>query len=97
MNSEMKRRAYIEYLDMIRAELVKVAQTYSSGQPAAPHTLETERREKTSTMFTKLVVRLFEDAAVSEKILAENRARGVAEQDTLDFDGEDGEPEGGAK
>lgn len=110
----MTRQDYIYHLDALRKGVLKIIafdreEKDKNGGLSKPTSLEQERAKKTQKMFDDLVVRLYEDAAVSEKIKHEKLLAGDIEQAELTFptealakdeESEEAEPEkaeGGAK
>ena len=98
----MTRQDYIFHLDKLRQAVVEVIEhdrkyKERNGNISAPTVLEEERAKKTQKMFDDLVTRLYEDAAVSEKVKQELLQRGDFEQAELTFpdipDGHDETPE----
>ena len=81
----MTRQDYINHLDALRKGVEKIVkfdqeEKDKNGRLSNPTPLEDERAKKTQKMLDDLVIRLYEDAAVSEKVkqeklLASNRPR----------------------
>lgn len=90
----MTRQDYIHHLDALRKGVSKVMafdreEKDKNGGLSKPTSLEEKRAEKTQKMFDDLLVRLYEDAAVSEKIKQEKILAGDLEQAELTFRTED--------
>ena len=90
----MTRQDYIYHLDALRKGVSKVMafdreEKDKNGGLSKPTSLEEKRAEKTQKMFDDLLVRLYEDAAVSEKIKQEKILAGDLEQAELTFRTED--------
>ena len=87
---QMTRQDYIFHLDKLRQAVVEIIEhdrKYKelNGNIIAPTSLEEERAKKTQKMFDDLVVRLYEDAAVSEKVKQEKILKGDLEQAEITF------------
>lgn len=86
----MTRQDYINHLDALRCGVLKLIE-YDRGQKnlngplVGATTLEDDRAKKTQKMFDDLVVRLYEDAAVSEKVKIEKLEAGDMEQAEMTF------------
>ena len=106
----MTRKDYIGHLDALRKGVLKIVdfdrnERQNNGGLAGPTSHEDERGKKTQKMFDDLVTRLYEDAAISEKIMQEKILAGDVEQAEFTFredPTEDEEPKpakrkGGAK
>lgn len=91
MRIEMNRRAYIRSLDALREEVAAIGREYVEATLASASEIERDRRKKTDKLFADLVMRLFEDAAVTLKIFEANEAAGIGEQAVFDLRG--AEPE----
>lgn len=90
----MTRQDYIYHLDDLRKGVLKVVeydrkQRDLNGPLVGATTLEGDRAKKTQKMFDDLVIRLYEDAAVSEKVKHEKILAGDLEQAELSFHTED--------
>ena len=77
----MTRQDYICHLDALRKGVLKVMafdheEKDKNGGLSKPTSLEQERAKKTQKMFDDLLVRLYEDAAVSEKVKHEKLLAG---------------------
>lgn len=86
----MTRQDYIYHLDALRKGVLKIIafdreEKDKNGGLSKPTSHEEERAKKTQKMFDDLVVRLYEDAAVSEKIKHEKLLAGDIEQAELTF------------
>ena len=86
----MTRQDYINHLDALRKGVSKIIkfdreEKDKNGGLSMPTRLEDERAKKTQKMFDDLVVRLYEDAAVSEKIKHEKILAGDLEQAEITF------------
>ena len=86
----MTRQDYIMHLDMLRRGVLKLMEFDKkekdlNGQLVGATTLEDDRAKKTQKMFEDLTVRLYEDAAVSEKVKHEKLLAGDIEQAELTF------------
>ena len=86
----MTRKDYIGHLDALRKGVLKIIDydriaRQNNGGLAGPTGHEDERGKKTQKMFDDLVTRLYEDAAISEKIMQEKILAGDLEQAELTF------------
>lgn len=86
----MTRQDYIMHLDGLRRGVLKLIefdrnQKDLNGPLVGATTLEDDRAKKTQKMFEDLVVRLYEDAAVSEKVKIEKLESGDMEQAEMTF------------
>lgn len=86
----MTRRDYINHLDALRKGVIKIIafdrnERQNNGGLAGPTSHEDERGKKTQKMFDDLVTRLYEDAAISEKIMQEKILAGDLEQAEITF------------
>lgn len=86
----MTRQDYINHLDALRKGVSKIIkfdreEKDKNGGLSNPTPLEEERAKKTQKMLDDLVVRLYEDAAVSEKVKQEKLLAGDLEQAELTF------------
>ena len=88
MRLEMNRRDYIKSLDALRDKVAEIGKEYAQTKLVSPSEIERERMKKTGKLFGDLAVRLFEDAAVTLKILEANEAAGIGEQAVFDFNAE---------
>ena len=89
----MTRRDYISHLDSLRKGVLKIidydrTERQNNGGLAGPTGHEDERGKKTQKMFDDLVTRLYEDAAISEKIMQEKILAGDIEQAEFSFHAE---------
>ena len=89
----MTRQDYIMHLDGLRRGVLKLIefdrkQKDLNGPLVGATTLEDDRAKKTQKMFEDLVVRLYEDAAVSEKVKIEKLESGDMEQAEMTFTAE---------
>ncbi len=91
MRLEMDRRDYIRSLDELRDRVAAIGKMYAEATLASPSEIERERMKKTAKLFGDLAMRLFEDAAVTLKILEANEAAGIGEQAVFDL--RESEPE----
>ena len=91
MRLEMNRRDYIRSLDELRDRVAAIGKMYAEAALASPSEIERERIKKTAKLFGDLAMRLFEDAAVTLKILEANEAAGIGEQAVFDL--REAEPE----
>ena len=91
MIQEMNRRDYIRSLDELRDRVAAIGKIYAEAMLASPSEIERERIKKTAKLFDDLAMRLFEDAAVTLKILEANKAAGIGEQAVFDL--REAEPE----
>lgn len=81
----MTRQDYINHLDALRRGVLKLMKFDKkekdlNGPLVGATTLEDDRAKKTQKMFEDLTVRLYEDAAVSEKVKIEKLEAGDMEQ-----------------
>lgn len=81
----MTRQDYINHLDALRRGVLKLMEFDKkekdlNGPLVGATTLEDDRAKKTQKMFEDLTVRLYEDAAVSEKVKIEKLEAGDMEQ-----------------
>ena len=81
----MTRQDYINHLDALRRGVLKLMEFDKkekdlNGPLVGATTLEDDRAKKTQKMFEDLTVRLYEDAAVSEKVKIEKLEAGDREQ-----------------
>ncbi len=86
----MTRQDYINHLDTLRRGVLKLMefdrkQRDLNGPLVGATTLEDDRAKKTQKMFDDLTVRLYEDAAVSEKVKIEKLEAGDMEQAEMTF------------
>lgn len=86
----MTRQDYIFHLDKLRQAVVEIINhdrkcKELNGDINQPTALEEDRAKKTGKMFDDLVVRLYEDAAVSEKVKQEKLLKGEFEQAEISF------------
>lgn len=86
----MTRQDYISHLDHLRQAVVEIMHhdakyRRNNGNLNAPTVLEEDRAKKTQKMFEDLVTRLYEDAAVSEKVKQEKFQNGDFEQSEIAF------------
>ena len=86
----MTRQDYINHLDTLRRGVLKLMdfdkkQRDLNGPLVGATTLEGDRAKKTQKMFEDLTVRLYEDAAVSEKVKIEKLEAGDMEQAEMTF------------
>ena len=86
----MTRQDYIMHLDTLRRGVLKLMefdrkQRDLNGPLVGATTLEDDRAKKTQKMFDDLTVRLYEDAAVSEKVKIEKLEAGDMEQAEITF------------
>lgn len=86
----MTRQDYIFHLDQLRQAVLEIMQhdakyRQKNGNLNAPTVLEEDRAKKTQKMFEDLAVRLYEDAAVSEKVKQEKLRNGDLEQAEITF------------
>ena len=91
MRLEMNRRDYIRSLDELRDRVAAIGKMYAEATLASPNEIERERIKKTAKLFGDLAMRLFEDAAVTLKILEANETAGIGEQTIFDL--REAEPE----
>ena len=89
----MTRKDYIGHLDALRKGVLKIIdfdrnERQNNGGLAGPTSHEDERGKKTQKMFDDLVTRLYEDAAISEKIMQEKILAGDLEQAEMTFTAE---------
>ena len=86
----MTRQDYIFHLDQLRQAVIEIMNhdakyRKDNGNLNAPTVLEGDREKKTQKMFEDLVTRLYEDAAVSEKVKQEKLKNGDFEQAEIIF------------
>ena len=86
----MTRQDYIFHLDHLRQAVIEIMNhdakyRKDNGNLNAPTVLEEDRAKKTQKMFEDLVTRLYEDAAVSEKVKQEKLKNGDFEQAEIMF------------
>ena len=86
----MTRQDYINQLDALRRGVLKLRdfdkkQRDLNGPLVGATTLEDDRAKKTQKMLEDLTVRLYEDAAVSEKVKIEKLEAGDMEQAEMTF------------
>lgn len=89
----MTRQDYINHLDALRRGVLKLMEFDKkekdlNGPLVGATTLEDDRAKKTQKMFDDLTVRLYEDAAVSEKVKIEKLEAGDMEQAEITFTAE---------
>lgn len=92
MRLEMNRRDYIRSLDELRERVAEIGKMYANAKLASPNEIERERIKKTAKLFGDLAMRLFEDAAVTLKILEANEEAGIGEQGLFDLREPEPEP-----
>jgi len=71
--------------------IAAIGKEYAKATLASANEIERDRMKKTAKLFVDLVMRLFEDAAVTLKILEANEAAGIGEQAVFDL--REAEPE----
>ena len=86
----MTRQDYIVHLDGLRRGVLKLIVFDSrhkdmNGPLVGATELEDDRAKKTQKMFEDLAVRLYEDAAVSERVKIEKLEAGDLEQAEMTF------------
>ena len=86
----MTRQDYIMHLDTLRRGVLKLKefdrkQRELNGPLVGATLLEDDRAKKTQKMFEDLTTRLYEDAAVSEKVKIEKLEAGDMEQAEMTF------------
>lgn len=86
----MTRQDYINHLDALRRGVLKLMEFDKkekdlNGPLVGATTLEDDRAKKTQKMLEDLTVRLYEDAAVSEKVKIEKLEAGDMEQAEITF------------
>ena len=86
----MTRQDYIFHIDQLRQAVIEIMNhdakyRQNNGNLNAPTVLEEDRAKKTQKMFEDLVTRLYEDAAVSEKVKQEKLKNGDFEQSEIIF------------
>ena len=86
----MTRQDYIFHIDQLRQAVIEIMNhdakyRKDNGNLNAPTVLEGDREKKTQKMFEDLVTRLYEDAAVSEKVKQEKLKNGDFEQSEIIF------------
>ena len=86
----MTRQDYIYHLDTLRKGVSDIIEfdrknNDTNGPRIGATELENDRAKKTQKMFEDLVVRLYEDAAVSEKVKKEKILAGDLEQAEISF------------
>ena len=89
----MTRHDYINHLEALRRGVLKLMEFDKkekdlNGPLVGATTLEDDRAKKTQKMFDDLTVRLYEDAAVSEKVKIEKVEAGDLEQAEITFTAE---------
>ena len=85
MIQEMNRRDYIRRLDALRDDVIEIGKRYANALLAGAKEIEKERQKKTGKLFCDLATRLFEDAAVTLKIVEADEADGIGEQGLFDL------------
>jgi len=85
MIQEMNRRDYIRSLDTLRDDVIEIGKRYANALLAGAKEIEKERQKKTGKLFCDLATRLFEDAAVTLKIVEADEAAGIGEQGLFDL------------
>ena len=91
MRIELNRRDYIRSLDALRDKVAAIGKEYAEATLASASEIERDRMKKTAKLFGDLAMRLFEDAAVTLKILEANEEAGIGEQGLFDL--REAEPE----
>lgn len=86
----MTRQEYILHLDHLRKGVIDLMDynmdyVRRHGKLANPTILEEDRAKKTQKMFDDLVIRLYEDGAVSERVKQDKIAAGEFEQAEISF------------
>ena len=86
----MTRQDYIHHLDALRKDVLEIIKfdlerKKRDGGLTAPTDLEQERAEKTQKMLENLAIRLYEDAAISEKVKQEKIQAGEFDQAEITF------------
>lgn len=92
MRIELNRRDYIRSLDALRDKVAAIGKEYAEATLASASEIERDRMKKTAKLFGDLAMRLFEDAAVTLKILEANEAAGIGEQAVFDLREPEPEP-----
>lgn len=82
----MERKKYIKKLDEILTGVEKLAAEHCACVLTDGDDMETARHKSTSKTFEALRQKLYDDGAVSARIMADNAAAGKGEQGDL-FDG----------
>ena len=97
----MTRKEYIEKLEVIRAALLNLHAEFTAAKITDENDIEAARRKAAGGLFDKLNTQLYENGAVSLRIMDDNAKAGLGEQCDL-FDearresaenGDDGEDE----
>lgn len=97
MRIELNRRDFIRSLDALREKVAAIGKEYDEATLASASEIERDRMKKTAKLFGDLAMRLFEDAAVTLKILEANEKAGIGEQGLFDLhEPEEADPFNGA-
>lgn len=79
----MMRQEYIAELEEIRKQTIKIGQAFAAVDLTDATGMERDRRKKTKKLVADLFDRLYEDIAISAKVMADNAEAGIGEQGDL--------------
>ena len=79
----MTRKDYIAGLEEIRKQVKKIGQAFAAVDLTDTTDMESERRKKTTKLVADLSERLYEDIAISAKVMADKAEAGEGEQGDL--------------
>lgn len=76
----MNRKEYIEKLEVIRAALLNLHAEFTAAKITDENDIEAKRRKAAGGLFDKLNTQLYENGAVSLRIMDDNANAGIGEQ-----------------
>lgn len=76
----MNRKEYIEKLEVIRAALLNLHAEFTAAAITDENDIEAARRKAAGGLFDKLNTQLYENGAVSLRIMDDNAKAGLGEQ-----------------
>ena len=76
----MTRKEYIEKLEVIRAALLNLHAEFTAAKITDEYDIEAARRKAAGGLFDKLNTHLYENGAVSLRIMDDNAKAGIGEQ-----------------
>ena len=79
----MMRQEYIAGLEEIRKRMIEIGQAFAAVDLTDATGMECDRRKKTAKLVGDLADRLYEDIAISAKVMTDKAEAGQGEQDDL--------------
>ena len=76
----MIRQEYIAGLEEVRKRMIEIGQAFAAVDLTDATGMERDRRKKTAKLVGDLADRLYEDIAISAKVMADNAEAGQGEQ-----------------